>query len=145
MDILRFTQSEKQEIKQRLKQIAFKDGFHEHDAQNLLEAFLREVNASSLNPETKKKRVRRMLHEKSHPVRAAFDKQFNERCMRLKKDVPGLVQIETHPDFEENFIVLHFRVERQDGWELFLEKLLEHVQDVDALLCFLRCEQFEVT
>lgn len=140
MDTLRFTQSEKQEIKQRLKQIAFKDGFHEHDAQNLLEAFLREVNASSLNPETKKKRVRRMLHEKSHPVRAAFDKQFDVKCRRLKKDVPGLVQIETHPDFEENFIVLHFRVKEQKEWKLFLEKLLERAQEFDALLRFLRCE-----
>lgn len=97
------------------------------------------------NPSAAKKKILLALRENSEPVKAEYKKQFEEKCHVLCKKIPGLARIETHPDFEENWIEISFRVKNEQELNIFLEKLSQHAQEFDALLRFLRCDGFEVT
>lgn len=141
---IKFTQSEHTEIRQGIRRVAVREGLSEAQAREDFQKEIAHGAASSLNPAAKKKKIRRAMYEKSHPVRAAFEKQFNEKRVWLEKHIPGLLKVETHPDFEENGIEISFRVKNEQELKTFLERLSEHAQIFDELLQMLRCENVRV-
>ncbi len=144
--VLKFTQSEQNKIDTALKRIAVRENVSVEDAREKFEDTLRAIKDELPvdNPSAAKKKILQALREKSEPVKASYKKQFEEKCSALRKKIPGLSRIETHPDFEENWIEISFRVKNEKELKIFLEKLLEYAKEFDALLQFLRCDGFEV-
>lgn len=140
-----FTQSEKMEIALALKRVALRENISVNVAREKFEnetrAMKQELSAD--NPSAAKKKILLALRENSEPVKAAYKKQFEEKCGALRKKIPGLAKIETHPDFEKNWIEISFRVKNEWELKVFLEKLSERAQEFDALLRFLRGEEYE--